>query len=56
MGPVARLVEQVFGAPGDDFLAEGDEGLDQLLEIEELRPAPSGRETAETAFSSEARR
>ena len=33
MAAVARLGEFELGAPGDDFLAEGDEGADQLLQI-----------------------
>ena len=39
MGALARLVEQELGAPGDDLLAEVDEGADQVLEVHQLRPA-----------------
>ena len=39
MGAVARLGEQELGAPGDDFLAEGDERLQQVLEVHQFRPA-----------------
>ena len=39
MGAVARLAEQVLGAPVDHLLAEGDEGRQQVLQIHHLRPA-----------------
>ena len=37
---VARLAEQMLGAPGDDLLAELDEGAQEILEIQE---SPAGR-------------
>jgi hypothetical protein len=37
--PFARLAQFVDGAPGDDLLAEGDEGLKHLLQVQHLRPA-----------------
>ena len=39
MGAVARLGEFEARAPGDDFLAEQDEGGDQLLQVHQQRPA-----------------
>ena len=39
MGAITRLVEQVAGASADHLLAEGDEGGEQILEVQELRPA-----------------
>ena len=39
MGAVARLAEQVLGAPGNHLLAEGDEGGEQVLESHHLRAA-----------------
>ena len=41
--PVARLAELEDRAPGDDLLAEDDEGRDDLLEIEGLGPAAVDR-------------
>ncbi len=39
VGPLARLVQEELGAAGDDLLAEVDEGLDQVLEVQKLGPA-----------------
>ena len=39
MGAVARLAEQVLGAPVDHLLAEGDEGVEQVLQVHHQRPA-----------------
>ena len=37
MRALARLAEQEFGAPGDDFLAEIDEGAQEILQVQRLR-------------------
>ena len=42
MRAVPCLVQQIPGAPGDDFLAEGDEGGDQVAQVHQLRP-PAGQ-------------
>ena len=42
MRTVACLVEQELGAPGNHFLAEGHEGLQQVLQVQQLR-APAGQ-------------
>ena len=42
MRPVARLVQQEFGAPGDHFFTESNESLQQVLEIQLLWP-PAGQ-------------
>ena len=39
MRAVARLAEQEFRAPPDDFLAEGDEAGKDVLQVEQLRAA-----------------
>ena len=39
MGAVARLAEQVLGAPGDHLLAESDERRQQVLQVHHQRPA-----------------
>ena len=44
MRRVARLVEFVLGAPGDDLLAEVDEGGKEILERQRLRPAAVERD------------
>ena len=38
------LVEQIFGAPGDDFLAEVEEGDQHVLQRQHLRPAAVQRD------------
>ena len=37
MRGVARLGEQMLGAPCDDLLAEVDEGLEEILERQDFR-------------------
>ena len=44
MGAVARLAEQILGAPGNHLLAEGDERGEQVLEIHHLRAAALERD------------
>ena len=39
VGAVARLAQQELGAARDHFLAEGDEGLQQILQVHLFRPA-----------------
>ena len=39
MGAVARLAEQMLGAPGDHLLAEGDEQGEQVLQVHHQRTA-----------------
>src|SRR5205814_649323 len=39
MGAVAGLAEQEGGAAGDDFLAEGDESADDVLNVHQLGAA-----------------
>ena len=39
VGAVARLVEQEFGAPGDDLFAERDEDRQQVLQVHQQRTA-----------------
>src|SRR5437016_2490845 len=39
MSAIAGLAEQMLGAPGDDLLAEGDKGPQQVLEVHHLRTA-----------------
>ena len=39
VGAIARLVEQMFGAPVDHLLAEGDEQRQQVLQVHHQRPA-----------------
>ena len=41
---VARLGQQVLGAPADHLLAEGGEGGDEILEVELLGPAAVDRQ------------
>ncbi len=43
VGAIARLVEQELGASGHHLLAEGDEGLQQVLQVQHLRPAADER-------------
>ena len=38
MGAIARLVQQELGATGDDLLAEVDEGAQEVLQGQHLRP------------------
>ena len=44
MGAIARLAEQILGAPGDHLLAERDEGGEQILEIHHQRAAALERD------------
>ena len=44
MGAVARLGELELGAPGDHFLAEADEGLDDVAQGQRLGPAAADRQ------------
>ena len=44
MGAVARLAEQELRAPRDDFLAEVDEGDEEVLQVQHLRPAAVQRD------------
>ena len=44
VGAVARLAEQIFGAPGNHFLAEGDEGREHVLEVHHQRAAAIERD------------
>ena len=39
MRALARLAEQIGGAPGDDLLAERDEGGDDVAQGHQLGPA-----------------
>ena len=39
VGAIARLAEEVLGAPVHHLLAEGDEGADKILEVHHQRPA-----------------
>ena len=44
MGAVARLVELELGAPADDFLAEIDEGLQAVDQVQAFGPAAVQRD------------
>src|SRR3546814_8689117 len=44
MGPLARLAQLIDGPAGDDLLAELEEGLDDLLQVHQLRPAAVQRQ------------
>ena len=39
VGAIARLIEEMLGAPEDHLLAEGDEQPQQILQVHHLRPA-----------------
>ncbi len=40
MGPLPRLAQQIFGAPGDHHFAAVDKGGDHLGQVHQFRPAP----------------
>src|SRR5262249_24722917 len=44
MGAIARLAEQIFGAPRDHLFAESEEGGEQVLEVHHLRTAAVERD------------
>ena len=44
VGAIARLAEQMLGAPVDDFFAEGDERDEQVLQVHHQRPAALERD------------